>query len=40
MNGISQSQVYRFCDEINRKVKVILEQPIEGDWLYICIDNT
>lgn len=40
MSGISKSQVSRLCEEIDVKVKVFLERPLEGDWPYIWIDAT
>src|SRR5438128_6595333 len=40
MSGISKSQVSRLCEEIDGKVKVFLERPLEGDWPYIWIDAT
>lgn len=40
MSGISKSQVSRLCEEIDGKVKVFLERPIEGDWPYIWVDAT
>ncbi|BDA83980.1 hypothetical protein Sa4125_15220 [Aureimonas sp. SA4125] len=40
MDGISKSQVSRLCEEIDGKVKVFLERPIEGDWPYLWIDAT
>jgi transposase-like protein len=40
MSGISKSQVSRLCQEIDERVKVFLERPIEGDWPYIWIDAT
>ncbi len=40
MSGISKSQVSRLCEEIDGKVKVFLERPIEGDWPYLWIDAT
>jgi putative transposase len=40
MSGISKSQVSRLCEEIDAKVKVFLERPIEGDWPYLWIDAT
>src|SRR6188472_3784563 len=39
-SGISKSQVSRLCEEIDGKVKVFLERPIEGDWPYLWIDAT
>lgn len=32
MSGISRSQVSRFCEEIDEKVKAFLDRPIEGEW--------
>src|SRR5690606_16328147 len=40
MSGISKSQVSRLCEEIDVKVKALLERPIEGDWPYLWIDAT
>jgi putative transposase len=40
MSGISKSQVSRLCEEIDQRVKVFLERPIEGDWPYLWIDAT
>jgi transposase-like protein len=40
MSGISKSQVSRLCQEIDERVKVFLERPIEGDWPYVWIDAT
>jgi transposase-like protein len=34
MSGISKSQVSRLCEEIDEKVKVFLDRPIEGEWPY------
>jgi putative transposase len=30
--GISESQVSRLCEDIDGKVKAILDRPDEGDW--------
>ncbi len=38
--GISKSQVSRLCEEIDGKVKALLDRPIEGDWPYLWIDAT
>jgi transposase-like protein len=38
MSGISKSQVSRLCEEIDEKVKVFLDRPIEGEWPYLWID--
>jgi putative transposase len=40
MSGISKSQVSRLCEEIDGKVKALLERPIEGGWPYLWIDAT
>jgi len=40
MSGISKSQVSRLCEEIDERVKVFLDRPIEGDWPYLWIDAT
>src|ERR1700745_3811892 len=40
MSGISKSQVYRLCEEIDGRVKTFLERAIEGDWPYLWIDAT
>ena len=32
MSGVSKSQVSRLCEEIDQRVKVFLDRPIEGDW--------
>jgi putative transposase len=40
MSGISKSQVSRLCSEIDERVNVFLNRPIEGDWPYLWIDAT
>ncbi len=40
MSGVSKSQVSRLCEEIDERVKVFLDRPIEGDWPYLWIDAT
>jgi putative transposase len=40
MGGISRSQVSRLCEEIDVRVKVFLDRPVEGDWPYLWIDAT
>ncbi len=40
MTGISKSQVSRLCEEIDERVNVFLDRPIEGDWPYLWIDAT
>jgi len=38
--GISKSQVSRLCEEIDERVGVFLNRPIEGQWPYLWIDAT
>jgi putative transposase len=40
MSGISKSQVSRLCEEIDGRVKIFLDRPIEGDWPYLWLDAT
>jgi putative transposase len=40
MSGISKSQVSRLCEEIDERVNVFLQRPLEGDWPYLWIDAT
>ena len=40
MSCISKSQVSRLCEEIDGKVKALLNRPLEGDWPYLWIDAT
>jgi len=40
MTGISKSQVSRLCEEMDERVNVFLERPLEGDWPYLWIDAT
>jgi putative transposase len=40
MSGISKSQVSRLCGELDERVGVFLNRPIEGDWPYLWIDAT
>jgi hypothetical protein len=40
MSGISTSQASRLCEEMEERVKVFLERPLEGDWLHLWIDAT
>jgi len=32
MTGISKSQVARLCEDIDERVKALLDRLIEGDW--------
>src|SRR5918911_1235990 len=38
--GISKSQVSRLCAEIDEKIAVFLNRPLEGDWPYLWLDAT
>ena len=38
--GISKSQVSRLCEEIDTRVKALLDRPLEGDWPYVWLDAT
>ena len=38
--GVSKSQVSRLCQEIDERVGVFLDRPIEGEWPYLWIDAT
>jgi transposase-like protein len=40
MSGVSKSQVSRLCEEIDQRVKIFLDRPIEADWPYLWIDAT
>jgi putative transposase len=40
MSGISKSQVSRLCEDIDGRVKMFLDRPIEGSWPYLWIDAT
>ena len=40
MTGISKSQVSRLCEDIDVRVKMFLDRPIEGLWPYLWIDAT
>jgi putative transposase len=40
MTGISKSQVSRLCTEIDDKIGVFLDRPLEGDWPYLWLDAT
>jgi putative transposase len=40
MNGISKSRLSRLCGEIDDKVKVVLNRPLEGNWPYLWLDAT
>jgi transposase-like protein len=34
-SGVSKSQVSRLCEEIDERVKALLERPLEGDWPHV-----
>ncbi len=38
MSGISKSQVFRLCGEIDDKIQSFLDRPLEGDWPYLWLD--
>src|SRR5438128_5660380 len=40
MTGISKSQVSRLCTEIDAKIGVFLDRPLEGEWPYLWLDAT
>jgi putative transposase len=40
MSGISKSQVSRLCEEIDGRIEVFLDRPLEGDWPYLWLDAT
>jgi len=40
MTGISKSQVSRLCSEIDDKIGVFLDRPLEGEWPYLWLDAT
>ena len=40
MDGISKSQVSRFCAEIDERVGAFLTRLIEGDWPYVWLNAT
>jgi len=40
LSGVSKSEVSRICAEIDERVGVFLNRPIEGCWPYLWIDAT
>jgi transposase-like protein len=40
MSGISKSQVFRLCGEIDDKINSFLNRPLEGEWPYLWLDAT
>jgi transposase-like protein len=40
LSGISKSQVSKLCKDIDERVNVFLERPIEGEWRYLWLDAT
>ena len=38
--GISKSQVSKLCKEIDERVRVFLDGPLEGEWPYLWLDAT
>lgn len=40
LTGTSKSQVSRLCGEIDERVQVFLNRPLEGDWPFLWLDAT
>jgi putative transposase len=40
MSGVSKSQVWRLCGELDEQVGALLNRQIEGDWPDLWIDAT
>jgi putative transposase len=40
MAGISKSQVSRLCGEIDGKIAIFIDRPLEGEWPDIWLDAT
>src|SRR5689334_13216275 len=40
LSGISKSQVWKLCKDIDERVTAFLERPIEGEWPYLWLDAT
>jgi len=40
MTGVSKAQVSRLCAEIDERVGVFLNRPLEGEWPYLWLDAT
>jgi transposase-like protein len=40
LTGISKSQVFKLCKDIDERVATFLERPLEGDWPYLWLDAT
>ena len=40
LSGISKSQVSKLCKDIDERVNVFLDRPIEGEWPYLWLDAT
>src|SRR6202162_6070817 len=38
--GVSKSQVSRLCEEIDERVNVFLDRPLEGERSYVWLDAT
>ena len=37
--GVSRSQVSRLCKEIDERADAFLTRPIEGEWVYLWIEE-
>jgi transposase-like protein len=40
LSGISKSSVSRLCADIDERVNVFLNRPLEGEWPYLWLDAT
>lgn len=40
LSGISKSSVSRLCADIDERVSVFLNRPLEGEWPYLWLDAT
>ena len=38
MSGVSKSEVFRLCAEIDERVHAFLDCPLEGDWPFVWLD--
>jgi putative transposase len=39
-SGISKSQVSKLCKDIDERVNVFLDRPLDGEWPYLWLDAT
>src|ERR1700761_9356477 len=40
LTGISKSTVSKLCQDIDERVNVFLDRPLEGEWPYLWLDAT